>query len=43
MFYRDNPDEGGFVVSAGLEMLIDYVLGLKFTDDDIEYYKRLLT
>lgn len=39
MFYRDNPDEGGFVVSAGLEMLIDYVLGLKFTDDDIEYLR----
>ncbi len=39
MFYRDNPDDGGFVISAGLEMLIDYVLGLKFTDDDIEYLR----
>ncbi len=39
MFYRTNPDEGGFVISAGLEMLIDYVQGLKFTDDDIEYLR----
>ncbi|MBP3719155.1 MAG: nicotinate phosphoribosyltransferase [Eubacterium sp.] len=39
MFYRTNPDGGGFVVSAGLEMLIDYVQGLEFTDDDIEYLR----
>lgn len=39
MFYRTNPDGGGFVVSAGLEMLIDYVLNLKFTDEDIEYLR----
>ncbi|MBO4864732.1 MAG: nicotinate phosphoribosyltransferase [Eubacterium sp.] len=39
MFYRTNPDGGGFVVSAGLEMLIDYVKNLKFTDDDIEYLR----
>lgn len=39
MFYRTNPDGGGFVVSAGLEMLIDYVQNLHFTDDDIEYLR----
>ena len=39
MFYRTNPDGVGFVVSAGLEMLIDYVKNLKFTDDDIEYLR----
>ena len=39
MFYRKNPDGGGFVVSAGLEMLIDYVLNLHFTDDDIAYLR----
>lgn len=39
MFYRTNPDGGGFVISAGLEMLIDYIQGLKFTDDDIEYLR----
>ncbi len=39
MFYRKNPDGGGFVVSAGLEMLIDYVSNLRFNDDDIEYLR----
>jgi len=39
MFYRTNPDGGGFVVSAGLDMLIDYILELHFTDDDIEYLR----
>ena len=39
MFYRKNPDGGGFVVSAGLQMLIDYVQNLHFTDDDIEYLR----
>ena len=37
MFYRKNPDEGGFVVSAGLGMLIDYIKDLHFTDEDIAY------
>ena len=39
MFYRNNPDGGGYAICAGLEMLIDYVKNLKFTDDDIEYLR----
>ncbi|MBR4514857.1 MAG: nicotinate phosphoribosyltransferase [Lachnospiraceae bacterium] len=39
MFYRKNPDEGGFVVSAGLHMLIDYVKNLHFTKEDIDYLR----
>ena len=39
MFYRKNPDEGGFVVSAGLGMLIEYVQNLHFTAEDIEYLR----
>ena len=39
MFYRRNPDNGGFVVSAGLEQLIEYIQGMRFTDDDIAYLK----
>jgi len=39
MFYRRNPDNGGFVVSAGLEQFIDYVQNMHFTDDDIEYLR----
>ena len=39
MFYRKNPDNGGFVVCAGLEQLIDYIQNLHFTEDDIEYLR----
>lgn len=39
MFYRKNPDNGGFVVSAGLEQLIDYIQNINFSDADIEYLK----
>lgn len=39
MFYRKNPEDGGFVVTAGLEQLIDYIEDMRFTDDDIEYLR----
>ncbi len=40
MFYRKNPDNGGFVIFAGLESIINYVKNLKFTDSDIEYLRK---
>ena len=39
MFYRKNPDNGGFVVSAGLEQLIEYVEDMHFSEEDIEYLR----
>lgn len=39
MFYRRNPDNGGFVICAGLEQLIDYIKNIKFTQEDIEYLR----
>lgn len=39
MFFRKVPDEGGFAILAGLDQLIDYVKGLKFTEDDINYLR----
>ncbi len=39
MFYRRNPDDGGFVVSVGLEQLIDYISEMNFNDDDIAYLR----
>ncbi len=39
MFYRRNPDEGGFVISAGLEQLIEYIQNLSFTEADIDFLK----
>ena len=39
MFYRKNPDNGGFVVSAGLEQLIEYVSNMHFSKEDIDYLR----
>lgn len=39
MFYRSNPDKGGFVISAGLEQFIDYINELHFTEEDIAYLR----
>ena len=39
MFYRDNPDKGGFAIMAGLDQLVDYLNELKFYDEDIEYLR----
>ena len=39
MFYRRNPDDGGFVICAGLEQLVEYIQKLSFDDDDIEYLR----
>ena len=41
MFFRNNPFEGSFVVFAGLEPLIDEILNLKFSKEDIEYLNSL--
>ena len=39
LFYRDNPDHGGYAIAAGLEQIVEYINGLKFDDDDIEYLR----
>lgn len=39
MFYRRNPDEGGFVIFAGLEQLVNYIQNLSFDEEDIEYLR----
>ena len=41
MFYRRNPDNGGFSIFAGLEEVIGYIQGLRFNDDEIEYLRGL--
>lgn len=41
VFYRKNPDDGGFSVFAGLEQIIDYIENLTFTDEDLEYLRNL--
>ena len=39
VFYRENPDGGGFAIFAGLEQVIEYVENLRFDEDDIEYFR----
>jgi nicotinate phosphoribosyltransferase len=39
LFYRRNPENGGYVVAAGLEPLIDYLKNIKFTEDDLAFLK----
>ncbi|MBR6700270.1 MAG: nicotinate phosphoribosyltransferase [Firmicutes bacterium] len=40
VFYRRNPDGGGFAIAAGLQTVIDYVKNLNFSEEDIEYLRK---
>ena len=39
VFYRRNPDQGGFAICAGLQQVIDYINHLQFTQEDIAYLR----
>lgn len=39
-FYRNNPDNGGFSIFAGLDDIIDYIENLSFSKEDIEYFRE---
>ena len=41
MFYRKNPDNGGFAVFAGLQQLIECIENLHFSEGDIQYLRSL--
>lgn len=43
LFYRKNPDNGGFALFAGLEEIIGYIQNLHFEDSDIDYLRSLHT
>lgn len=40
VFYRKNPDGGGFAIFAGLEQILDYIRNLHFSKKDIEYLRN---
>ncbi|MDP1629135.1 MAG: nicotinate phosphoribosyltransferase [bacterium] len=40
LFFRKIPDNGGFVVAAGLEQAIDYLQNLRFFGDDIDFLRE---
>lgn len=39
VFFRRVPDGGGYAICAGLEQVINYIQGLRFTDEDIQYLR----
>ena len=41
VFFRRNPDDGGFSVFAGLEQIVDYLDTLHFAPEDVEYLRSL--
>lgn len=41
MYYRRNPDNGGFVIFAGLEQVVECIKDLHFSNGDIEYLRGL--
>lgn len=41
VFYRKNPDQGGFAIFAGLEQIVEYIEDLHFDEDDISYFSSL--
>ena len=41
LFFRSVPQSGGYAIMAGLEQMIDYLLDLRFTDEDISYLRNL--
>lgn len=39
LYYRNNPDGGGYALFAGLESIIDFIDHFKFNDEDIEFFR----
>lgn len=39
VFFRSNPDGGGYAIAAGLEQIINYINELTFTEEDIEFLR----
>ena len=39
MFFRENPDNGGFSIMAGVEQVISYLSDLHFSKEDIEFLR----
>ncbi len=38
-FYRVVPNGGGYTIMAGLDKIIEYIKELRFTNEDIDYFK----
>ena len=41
MFFRELPYQGGYAVFAGLQTALEYLAGLAFTAEDVQYLASL--
>ena len=41
LFFRRLPRYRNYVVSAGLAQVVEYLLNLRFTEDDVAYLRRV--
>lgn len=39
LYFRKVPDDGGFIIVAGLEEIVKYIQNLRFNEEDIEYFR----
>ena len=39
LFFRRVPEAGGFAICAGLEQVIQYLQNLRFTQEDLDYFR----
>ena len=43
VFFRRNPDGGGFSIFAGLEQILEYIENMHFAEEDIEAWMNIET
>ena len=40
IFFRKIPNNGGYAIMAGVDKVIEYIKNLKFTDRELDYFRR---
>lgn len=40
VFFREVPNSGGYAVMAGLDQIIPYIENLKFSEQDLDFFRR---
>ena len=41
VFFRNVPDDGSFVITAGLQQVVEAIQNFKFTTEDLDYFQKL--
>ena len=39
LYFRKNPDNGGYAIAAGLEQVVEYIQNLHFSKEDLDYLR----